>query len=211
MPLDVDESYSIGLAEAWRMLSRWRPEQAALSTFLAPRVRGAILDWVRSTDRVPRITRQKAKAWSVAEQQLQCRLGRPVTDDDRAATWGMTLDEIAAARRAATPIGETSLDETYFDRGDDASKTFAATTVDPRSECPLRRSSRLDLLRVVTKGLRKVPRLAVILHFVEGRTMKEVGRELALSESRISQMLAGIIADLRVRLGGRAEELSALL
>jgi len=212
MPLDLDEAYSVGLAEAWRMVPRWQPQQAALSTFLAPRVRGAMLDSVRRMDWVPRTTRRLATDLRAAEQRLEARLARPITDDDRAAAWGVTIEEAAARRRAATPIGATSMHQSCGSEADcDDRKSVAKTIVDPRAECPLRRLARLDLLRLVTKGLRKVPRLAVILHFFEGRTMKEVGRELALSESRISQMLAAIVADLRIRLGGRSTELSAML
>jgi len=208
MPIDSDEAYSVGLAAAYRVIERWRPEWRMLSTFLVPYVRGAILDEARRMDWVPRLTRSKSRRMQAELDRVQARLHRTVTEHDLASIWGCTAEDAARRRREATPIGLASLQAAQFENDSGAEKTLEHSLIDKRAApCKL---ERLDLLRLVAKGLKKIPRLALILYFFEGRTMAEIGRELVLSKSRVSQLLSAIVADLRVRLASRAEELATL-
>lgn len=155
-------------------------------TFLACRVRGEILDFLRLQDHVTRTRR--AQGNRIAEWE-QMELRRPATDDEVYFHFGfrilrppnVSLDApISQPNARLVALKDTLVDDS---RPDDY------------SQCSY-------LLR----GLNKRERLIVLLYYVEGLKMKEVGQSVGISKSRISQMMAGLLERMRFNARQQADQ-----
>jgi RNA polymerase sigma factor for flagellar operon FliA len=176
-------------------------------TYCAPRIRGAILDELRTMDWVPRLVRSRAHKLENATRALETELGRLPTDDEVARRLGVSRDEFDKLIRDATAVSLVSLSRRFYDG--DSSKDMCEMDVleDKRGIDPVMEIQRRDLRDLVTRGLSRAERLILILYYYEEMTMKEIGATLDLSESRVSQMHSSIINRLRNQLRGRHREL----
>jgi len=174
-------------------------------TYCAPRIRGAILDQLRQLDWVPRMVRSRANKMEVVYHSLEARLGRPPTDDEIAAAIGITLQEYRDFARQNVWTRFTSLNRKVG--GDDARALYEKDLIeDKRSENPVHAVQRRDLKNILMKGLSANERLILMLYYYQELTMKEIGMVLGLSESRVSQMHASIMARLQAQLASRQAE-----
>ena len=176
-------------------------------TYCAPRIRGAILDELRSMDWVPRLVRSRAHKLDHAVKALEAEHGRVATDEEIARKMDMTIDEYIKLKRDATAVGLVSLSRKWFET--DSQKDVCEIDVleDKRGEDPLRETQRRDLKDVLTKGLSRAEKLIVVLYYYEEMTMKEIGATLDLSESRVSQMHSSILARLKAQMNHQKNEL----
>ena len=175
-------------------------------TYCVPRIRGAMLDELRTMDWVPRLVRSKHTKLEEARKSLEAELGRPPTTDEMAKKMGMTLDEYEKMAGDATAVSLVSLNKKWYET--DSYKDVREIDIleDKKGEDPTRRLQRKDLMRMVTKGLNRNERLIIILYYYEELTMKEIGATLDLSESRVSQMHSSIIQRLQAQLSARRPE-----
>ncbi len=176
-------------------------------TYCAPRIRGAILDELRTWDWVPRLVRIRGHQLDNAIRHLQLELGRGPTSDELGAYMGLSREELDKLVRDATAIGLVSLSRKYYET--DSSKDVREIDVleDQRVSDPMSEAHKRDIKNVMTKGLSRAEALILILYYYEEMTMKEIGRTLDLSESRVSQMHSSILARLRAQLNRRKHEL----
>ncbi len=174
---------------------------------LYPRARGAILDELRSLDWVPRLVRARGHKVNAAMSTLEATLGRKPTETELAEGMGLSMKEFWKLRRDAKAVGLVSLSRKWYET--DASKDVREIDVikDKRSEDPLLSVQRKDVKELVTRGLSRAQRLIIMLYYFEGMTMKEIGRTLDLSESRVSQLHSAILERLRKHLENRRKEL----
>jgi len=175
-------------------------------TYCAPRIRGAILDALRSMDWVPRLVRARANQLAEGRRQLEARLGRAPLPHELASYMGLSEAAYEKLLRDAHAVGIISLNRNFQDNDSTRDIREADIVPDPRSENPLRQVQQRDLRGLITKGLSKAERLILILYYYEEMTMKEIGATLDLSESRVSQMHSAIIMRLRMQLDGRRFE-----
>lgn len=178
-------------------------------TYCVPRIRGAMLDELRSMDWVPRLVRSKATKLNEATKRLNDKLGRPPTDQELAAHLEITIPELEKMVRDASAVSLISLNKKWYQT--DSEKDISEIDIldDKKSEDPTRRGQKYDLLRLVTKGLNRNERLIIILYYYEELTMKEIGATLDLSESRVSQMHSGLVQRLQQQLAWRRPEFAA--
>jgi RNA polymerase sigma factor for flagellar operon FliA len=155
-------------------------------TYCVPRIRGAMLDELRTMDWVPRLVRSKASKLNEATKMLEARLGRHPTSAELAIQMEMPVGELEKMQLEASAVNLISLNKKWED--------------------PTRRIQKNDLMRLVTKGLNRNERLIIILYYYEELTMKEIGATLDLSESRVSQMHSSIVARLQGQLARRRPE-----
>jgi RNA polymerase sigma factor for flagellar operon FliA len=175
-------------------------------TYCVPRIRGAMLDELRTMDWVPRLVRSKASKLNEATKQLEAKLGRHPSDQELANHMGISLPELEKSLLEASAVNLVSLNKKWYET--DSYKDVREIDVleDKKGEDPTRRIQKNDLMRLVTKGLNRNERLIIILYYYEELTMKEIGATLDLSESRVSQMHSSIVQRLQSQLGRRRVE-----
>ena len=175
-------------------------------TYCVPRIRGAMLDELRTMDWVPRLVRSKASKLQEATKTLETRLGRHPTGIELATHMSMPVADLEKMMVEASAVNLISLNKKWYET--DSYKDVREIDIleDKKGEDPTRRIQKNDLMRLVTKGLNRNERLIIILYYYEELTMKEIGATLDLSESRVSQMHSSIVQRLQEQLGRRRPE-----
>lgn len=175
-------------------------------TYCVPRIRGAMLDELRTMDWVPRLVRSKASRMEASRKELEAALGRPPKPEELAGKLGIPLDQLDQYVGEATAVNLVSLNKKWYET--DSYKDVREIDIleDKKAEDPTGRLQNRDLMKLVTRGLNRNERLIVILYYYEEMTMKEIGATLNLSESRVSQMHSSIVARLQAHLAKRKGE-----
>lgn len=176
-------------------------------TYCVPRIRGAMLDELRSMDWVPRLVRSKASKLNEAVKKLEAKHGRAPTEIELAEHMGLSVQELEKMITEANAVNLISLNKKWYET--DSYKDVREIDIleDKKGEDPTRRVQKSDLMRLVTKGLNRNERLIIILYYYEELTMKEIGATLDLSESRVSQMHSSILLRLKAQMQHRMREL----
>jgi RNA polymerase sigma factor for flagellar operon FliA len=176
-------------------------------TYCAPRIRGAILDELRSMDWVPRLVRSRAHKLQRVSQELESILGRSPGETEIAEYLNLPRNEYEKLARDANAVAQVSLSRKYSET--DSNKEVCEIDVieDKRGRNPISEMQKKDLKDLITRGLTRAERLILILYYYEEMTMKEIGATLDLSESRVSQMHSAILARLKEQLELRRKEL----
>ncbi len=175
-------------------------------TYCVPRIRGAMLDELRTMDWVPRLVRSKASKLNEAVKGLEARLGRQPNENELAQEMQISVAELEKMILDANAVNLISLNKKWYET--DSYKDVREIDIleDKKGEDPTRRIQKNDLMRLVTKGLNRNERLIIILYYYEEFTMKEIGATLNLSESRVSQMHSSIVQRLQSQLCRRRPE-----
>src|SRR6187549_1455285 len=175
-------------------------------TYCVPRIRGAMLDELRTMDWVPRLVRSKASKLNEAIKTLEARLGRAPNENELASHMSLNLADLEKMITDANAVNLISLNKKWYET--DSYKDVREIDIleDKKGEDPTKRIQKSDLMRLVTKGLNRNERLIIILYYYEELTMKEIGATLDLSESRVSQMHSSIVQRLQSQLGRRRPE-----
>ena len=175
-------------------------------TYCVPRIRGAMLDELRTMDWVPRLVRSKASKLNEAVKTLEARLGRQPNENELAQEMSISVPELEKMMLDANAVNLISLNKKWYET--DSYKDVREIDIleDKKGEDPTRRIQKNDLMRLVTKGLNRNERLIIILYYYEEFTMKEIGATLNLSESRVSQMHSSIVQRLQSQLARRRPE-----
>ena len=175
-------------------------------TYCVPRIRGAMLDELRTMDWVPRLVRSKASKLEAARKQVAADVGRPPTDAEIANRMSLSLKEFDKLKSEASAVNLVSLNKQWYET--DSYKDVREIDIleDLKGEDPTRGIQKLDLMKLVTKGLNRNERLIIILYYYEELTMKDIGNTLGLSESRVSQMHSSIVSRLKGQLRVRRPE-----
>jgi RNA polymerase sigma factor for flagellar operon FliA len=206
--VDVDDLISAGIFGLMDAVEAFDTRRGVkFETYCAPRIRGAILDELRSMDWVPRLVRSRAHKLGDAMQTLETQLGRRPNDKELAKEMSLPMKEFHKLQRDAHAVGLVSLSRKWFET--DSHKDFREIDIleDKRSDDPFRAAQRKDMKELVTRGLSRAERLIIILYYFEEMTMKEIGETLDLSESRVSQMHSAVLTRLRHQLERRQKEL----
>jgi RNA polymerase sigma factor for flagellar operon FliA len=158
--------------------------------FAAQRIRGAILDAVRSADWAPRSLRNSARRLDSTRQQLASDLGRTPTASEVAAALGITADELTRLQARIHRAVVLALDE-HVASEEDEDLTLGDVLVDRTSLEPSEELETRELHAYLRDAIKLLPerhRLVVVGYFLEGRTSQELARFLGVTESRISQL-----------------------
>jgi len=207
--VDVDDLMSAGIFGLMDAIKAFDPARGVkFETYCAPRIRGAILDELRSMDWVPRLVRSRAHKLNEAMAALEAQLGRRPNEKELAAEMRMSLREFHKLQRDAHATGLVSLSRKWFETDGNKDVREIDVLEDKRSDDPFRAAQRKDLKELITRGLSRAERLIIILYYFEEMTMKEIGETLDLSESRVSQMHSSILGRLKHQLERRKKELN---
>lgn len=208
--VDVEDLMSAGVFGLMDAIRSFDLERGVkFETFCAARIRGAILDELRSMDWVPRLVRSRTNQMEKASQKIIKETGRKGTDTEIQERIGCDDEEYSKIKKDAGATQTVSLSRKWFET--DSSKDVREIDVikDNKQANPLNVAQKQDLKDLITKGLSRAERLIVILYYYEEMTMKEIGVTLDLSESRVSQMHSSILARLKAQMAARGTELQA--
>jgi RNA polymerase sigma factor for flagellar operon FliA len=205
--VELDDLMSAGIFGLMDAIAAFDLERGVkFETYCAPRIRGAILDELRSMDWVPRLVRSRAHKLDSASKQLEVELGRAPTHDEIAKRLKVSMGEFEKMAKDASAVGLVSLSRKWFETDSNKDVREIDVLEDKRGADPVREIQRKDLKELMTKGLSRAERLIIILYYFEEMTMKEIGATLDLSESRVSQMHSSILARLRAQMADRKKE-----
>lgn len=205
--VDLDDLISAGVFGLMDAIDAFDLSRGVkFETYCVPRIRGAMLDELRTMDWVPRLVRSKATKVEEARKTLEAKFGRPPTPPEMAEQMGLSMEEFEKMAADANAVGLISLNKKWYET--DSYKDVSEIDIleDKKGIDPTGRLQRKDLMRMVTKGLNRNERLIIILYYYEELTMKEIGATLDLSESRVSQMHSSIIQRLQGQLSLRRPE-----
>lgn len=205
--VELDDLISAGIFGLMDAIDAFDLERGVkFETYCVPRIRGAMLDELRTMDWVPRLVRSKASKLAEGIKQLETRYGRYPTDSELSEHMGLSVTELDKMKTDASAVNLVSLNKKWYET--DSYKDVREIDIleDKKGEDPTRRVQKGDLMRLVTKGLNRNERLIIILYYYEELTMKEIGATLDLSESRVSQMHTSIVQRLQEQLGRRRPE-----
>lgn len=203
--VEMDEliSYGIeGLIDAVEKFDHKR--NIKFETYALVRIRGAMIDGLRSMDWVPVSVRQKARELEKVYAEVENRLGRAATDQEIADSLGMELSSFQTLLKNVNLATLVYLED--FLAGDDQSdrnKRIADFIKDDQAEDAVKIVELNESKAVLADAISKLPdkeRTVVFLYYYEGLTLREIGEVLELSESRISQLHTKSILRLRGRL-----------
>jgi len=206
--VDIDDLVSAGTFGLLDALKAYDPDRGVkFETYCAPRIRGAILDELRSMDWVPRLVRSRASKLNEANHVLEAELGRKPNERELAKKLKLPVREFRKLQRDARATGVVSLSRKWYETDGNKEVREIDVLQDKRSDDPIRSAQQKDIKNLVTRGLNRAERLIIILYYFEEMTMKEIGETLDLSESRVSQMHSAILSRLKNQLERHKKEL----
>jgi len=176
-------------------------------TYCAPRIRGAILDELRSLDWVPRLVRTRSQKLQQTSRALESVLGRSPTSQEVADRLKLPQEEYEKILRDSTAVMQVSLSRRCGDADSHKELSEIDFIEDRNGRNPVADVHKKDIKDLVTRGLTRAERLILILYYYEEMTMKEIGETLDLSESRVSQMHSSILSRLKEQLERRRKDL----
>jgi len=207
--VELDDLISAGIFGLMDAIDAYDPGRGVkFETYCSPRIKGSILDELRSMDWVPRLVRARAHQLSKARHALEIHLGRKPTEKEIAEELSMGKEEFDRLQRDANAVSMVSLDTKYNDGDSEKDVREIDVIKDKKSQNPVTEAQKRDLKSLLTKGLTRAERLIIVLYYYEEMTMKEIGATLDLSESRVSQMHSSIVARLKAQMNTRKKEFS---
>ena len=174
-------------------------------TYCSTRIRGAILDQLRSQDWVPRLVRLKASRIDRALQRLTAEYGREPTHAELARVLEMEHTDLVREIQESRAKTMFSLSEKWED--DDGSVEKVEVLEDRTAIDPVFEMNRRDLMNFITRALTHKERFIIEQYYQYGHTMREIGEMLALTESRVCQIHSNVMSRLKGLLGQRHESL----
>ena len=200
---DHEDAMQAGVLGLLRAIDAYKPEAAAsFESYAILRIRGAILDAVRSLDTVGRAGREAARAIQGAIRDLQHELGRSPTESEIASRLGMPVARYRERLQAASVV-TVSLDEHDVRESDDESTMLADNAPDPNAVDPAEEASRRDAIASLVQEIGRLSqrsRMVLALYYQDEMTFKEIGQVLGVTESRVCQIHTEAILSLRSRL-----------
>ena len=195
-------SYGIfGLIDA---LEKFDPDrQIKFETYAITRIKGAIIDELRSIDWVPRSVRAKARAVETAFAALEASLGRTPSDAEIAREMGVSEDELADIYNQVSFVGLVALDEVLSggDRGEGGATL--GDTIPDKGEGPAGAYEVEEMKQLLAGAINRLgdrEKIVLTLYYYEGLTLAEIGQVLGVTESRVCQIHTKSILQLRSRL-----------
>ncbi|MBJ7330592.1 MAG: FliA/WhiG family RNA polymerase sigma factor [Solirubrobacteraceae bacterium] len=211
--VDVADLISYGLGGLIDAVERFDPDRGAtFETFAITRIRGAIVDELRKLDWVPRSVRAEARAIDQATSELSCRLQRVPTDAEMATKLSMTAVELDASLLRVAESRLISLDEPHLLGSAEGSERAMVDTVgDPDAPDPAASADAAESRALIATAITKLSersQVVVALRYNQELSLGEIGEVLSLTESRVSQIHAAAVLQLRALLPARLADTS---
>ncbi len=201
--IDLDDLHNTGVIGLMDAIDKYNPDKnCKFKTYAEFRIKGAILDQLRSLDWVPRSIRQKSRRLEQAYTEVEQRLGRSATEQEVAGSLGIDLDEFHFLLNQVRGISMVNLDELRSSGGADQ-PMHGDIFEDVKAENPFTSLKSREMRQAVAECIGILPekeRLVISLYYYEDRNMKEIGGVLGITESRVCQIHTKAVARLRSKL-----------
>jgi RNA polymerase sigma factor for flagellar operon FliA len=208
--IDLDDLHNTGVIGLMDAIEKYDPEKnCKFKTYAEFRIKGAILDQLRSLDWVPRSVRQKSRKLEKAYGEVEQRLGRQATEDEVADSLGLQLEKFHELLNQVRGISLVNLEEIRNGNGEgDRTGGYADVIEDVHSENPLASLKLSETKHVISDTIALLPekeRLVVSFYYYEDLNMKEIGSILGITESRVCQIHTKAMLRLRGKLKGNVD------
>ena len=205
LPASVEQAdlVSYGMFGLIDALEKFEPARGnKFETYAIPRIKGAIIDELRSMDWVPRSVRFKARQIEKAYSDLESIMKRAPSEKEVAARLGVTLKELHDVITQISFVSVLALDELLSvgsDRGEQVS--LLDTLADRGSDVSmgLEGQETRGLLAAAINSLSEREKIVVTLYYFEGLTLAEIGEILGVTESRVCQIHTKAVNQLRLQ------------
>jgi RNA polymerase sigma factor FliA len=201
--IDLDDLHNTGVIGLMDAIEKYDPDKnCKFKTYAEFRIKGAILDQLRSLDWVPRSIRQKSRRLEQACAEVEQRLGRAATESEIAESLGIPLDELHFLLDQVRGISMVNLDELRAGADSDTA-AFGDIFEDVKAENPFMSLKTREMRQVVADCIASIPekeRLVISLYYYEDLNMKEIGNILGITESRVCQIHTKAVSRLRAKL-----------
>lgn len=195
---EFDDLVSAGVLGLIQAVDNYDPSHnASLTRYAEFRIRGAILDSLRSTDWAPRKRRHEAQELADALDAAARRLGRTPGEEDVAQQLGVTLEQYRDRLLAIAGLEMGELDLLDDDSG--LPETYRYVS-DPEENSPVIHLERAELSRLIATAIDRIPateRIVLSLYYHEELTLREISQVMGLHLTRISQIKSQAILRLR--------------
>ncbi|MFA5885198.1 MAG: RNA polymerase sigma factor WhiG [Acidimicrobiia bacterium] len=207
LPQSIEQSdlVSYGIFGLIDAIDKFDPGRGfKFETYAISRIKGAIIDELRSIDWVPRSVRAKARAVERAYSKLENELKRTPDDKEVAAELGMSEAELDTVLSQVSFTGLVALDELLSAGSADRSGSASVgDTIADRAHDPVEAFEVDEMKHLLADAINRMPdreRLVLTLYYYEGLTLAEIGGVLGVTESRVCQIHTKAILQLRGRL-----------
>lgn len=210
--VEIDELYSYGIEGLIDAVEKFdHKRNIKFETYAITRIRGAMIDGLRSMDWVPVSIRQKSKELEKVYSRLEAKLGRAATDEEVAEEMGIDLEKLNKMLKEVAVTTIISLDDFLTgEEGDEKKKRISDIIEDADSINALEILELTETKEILARAIARLPekeKLVIYLYYYEGLTLKEIGAVLNLSESRISQLHTKAILRLRGSLSKKKQQI----
>lgn len=200
--VEYEDLVSYGMVGLMDALSKFDPNKGMkFSTYAAIRIKGAIIDELRKNSPISKGAMDKLNRYNEAIERLQNKLFREPNSNEIAEELNITIQELGHIENYINYISIVSLENLMFSEDDEIS--LIGTIEDKKSPSPEKSIEEQEMIEYLYKAidlLREKDRLVVTLYYYEGLTLKEIGKILDVSESRVCQLHSKALINLRKNL-----------
>ena len=204
-----EDIVSFGIEGLIDAIEKYHPNKGAkFESYALMRIRGSIIDKIRSSDWLPRTVRKKLKEVKIAKERLKQQIGRAPTTKEVADVLGMSEEKLIEIESS-----DVSVNSIYDKKGTGEDSVEIIDTIEDESssrpEDEIEKTDAKKELEIALKKLHERDRTLLVFYYHENMTLKEIGEAINISESRVCQLHAQAIMKLRNILSqSRSERLS---
>jgi len=200
----LDELVNAGTIGLWDAIKKYDvSKETSFKTYAEFRIKGAMLDELRSRDWMSRGMRRKNNEVLSVQEALERRLGRPPEHEEVAEALGMDLADYFQLAQELNGAHVMELDARYEYFGDGSEENPLEMLADENAQSPADAMESVETKRILEEAIAALPdkeRLVLSLYYEEGLTLKEIGEVMGYTESRISQIRSKALSGLRALL-----------
>jgi RNA polymerase sigma factor for flagellar operon FliA len=178
-------------------------------TYAIPRIKGAILDELRSIDWVPRSLRAKSRQIEDAYGKLEADLRRPPTDAELAGRLRWSEEQLQTALGQISFIGIAALDDVLSVGGERGESITLGDTIADTTQGPVAAFEVQEMRQLLAEAINRMgerEKIVLTLYYYEGLTLNDIGQVLGVTESRVCQIHTKAVLSLRARMAATQRE-----
>ena len=199
--VDQEDLASAGIVGLMEAVSKFEPGRGyKFESYAAARIRGAIIDDLRTQDFVPRSVRRQARKVEAVLSKLQAQLNRTPSDEEVAEEMGVTVRRLRSIYSRISSVMFVSLDRLLMVGDQAGGLSLVDTLVDTKAEDPVTSLEERELRQFLASAIAKLPereRTALTLYYYEGLNLAEISAVVGVSQARVSQMNAKSVLQIR--------------